>query len=82
MCSPFEDICGHEMLGAIKKYFEIDRMENYGGFTEEIQRSLDLPRFLRFPTLLVLAWVDHAVVKLGLLEGKIMVLYCHKKEHP
>jgi hypothetical protein len=79
-CSPFEDACGGEMLDAIAKYFYIDKIERYGGFTEEIQRSLYLPRVLRWPVLLFLSWLDHIVVKLGLLEGKIMVLYGRKKE--
>jgi hypothetical protein len=41
---------------------------------------LYLPRLLRWPVILMLAWLDHLVVRLGLLEGKIMVLYAHKKE--
>lgn len=79
-CSPFEDACGAEMIGAIKKYFIIEKYETYGGFSEEIQRSLYLPRFLRVPAILLISWLDHLVVKLGLLEGKLMVLYGRRKD--
>lgn len=79
-CSPFEDISGREMMDAIQNHFVIDRIERYGGFTEDIQRTLYLPRFLRFPIILILSWIDQLTVRLHLLEGKIMVLYGHKKE--
>jgi 2-polyprenyl-3-methyl-5-hydroxy-6-metoxy-1,4-benzoquinol methylase len=80
LCSPFEDACGPEMIDAIDKHFEIDRVEQYGAFTEEIQRSLFLPRFLRIPVLVILSWLDHLTIKLGLLEGKIVILYGHKRK--
>lgn len=79
-CSPFEDACGGEILDAIEKYFHIERIERYYGFTEEIQRSLNLPRFLRAPVILFFSWLDHVAVKLGLLEGKIMILYGCRKD--
>jgi 2-polyprenyl-3-methyl-5-hydroxy-6-metoxy-1,4-benzoquinol methylase len=79
-CSPFEDAVGTEILAAIEKNFEIISIENYGGFTEEILRSLYLPRVLRVPAILFLAWFDQLVVKLGLLEGKISILYARKRK--
>lgn len=80
VCSPFENASGAEMMDAIEKYFQIERIEHYGGFTEEIQRSLYLPRFVRIPVLVILSWLDHLVIKLRLLDGKIMVLYGHARE--
>jgi len=79
LCSPFEDAVGAEMMESIDRYFDIERREEYGAFTEEIQRSLNLPRPLRVPALVVLSWLDHLAIKLGLLEGKIVVVYARKK---
>jgi len=42
-CSPFEDASGPEILAAVRRYFDIEKIESYGGFTEEILRSLYLP---------------------------------------
>jgi 2-polyprenyl-3-methyl-5-hydroxy-6-metoxy-1,4-benzoquinol methylase len=78
-CSPFEDTSGSEIIAAVRKYFEIEKLESYGGFTEEVLRSLYLPRALRIPAVLFLGWLDHIVVKAGLLEGKITIIYARKK---
>jgi SAM-dependent methyltransferase len=80
ICSPFEDAVGVEMMESITRYFEVERIEQYGAFTEEVQRSLYLPRVLRMPLLVLLSWVDHATIKLGLLEGKIVMVYARRKE--
>jgi ubiquinone/menaquinone biosynthesis C-methylase UbiE len=80
LCSPFEDASGAEMMDAIRIHFAVEKMETYGGFTEDILRTLYLPRLLRWPVILILAWLDHLVVRLGLLEGKIMILYGRKKD--
>jgi len=79
-CSPFEDACGQEIIDEVTKRFDIERMENYGGFTEEILRSLFLPRFLRMPATLFLGWLDHALVKARILEGKICIVYARKRD--
>jgi len=78
-CSPFEEASGREIVDLIEDMFEVEKIESYGGFTEEIQRSLYLPRFLRFPVLLFLSWLDHAAIKLHLLEGKVSIIYARKK---
>jgi hypothetical protein len=78
-CSPFEDASGAEILKIIRERFDIERAESYGGFTEEVLRSIYLPRILRVPTVLILGWLDHLLVKLGFLEGKILVLYARKR---
>ena len=80
ICSPFEDAVGVEMMESIERHFEVERIDQYGAFTEEIQRSLYLPRALRIPLLVLLSWVDHATIKLGLLEGKIVMVYARKRE--
>jgi 2-polyprenyl-3-methyl-5-hydroxy-6-metoxy-1,4-benzoquinol methylase len=78
-CSPFEDVSGEEIIAGVKKYFDIERTESYGGFTEDVLRTIYLPRVLRVPAVLFLAWLDHLVVKLGLLEGKIIIVYARKR---
>lgn len=78
-CSPFEDTSGPEVLAAVRRYFDIEKIESYGGFTEEILRSIYLPRVLRIPTVLVLGWLDYLVVRAGLLEGKITMVYARKR---
>jgi SAM-dependent methyltransferase len=78
-CSPFEDASGQEILRIVNKRFHVEKTESYGGFTEEVLRSLYLPRFLRIPTVLFLGWLDHLLVSAGLLEGKIAILYARKR---
>lgn len=78
-CSPFEDSSGNEIMEAVKKYFDVDKIESYGSFTEEVLRSLYLPRALRAPVALFLGWLDHLIVKAGLMEGKIAIIYARKK---
>lgn len=78
-CSPFEDSSGNEIIEAVKKYFEVEKIESYGSFTEEVLRSLYLPRAVRAPVVLFLGWLDHLIVKAGLLEGKIAIVYARKK---
>lgn len=80
LCSPFEDVSGAEIMQIIRERFVIEKTESYGGFTEEIWRSLYLPRFLRFPAILFLSWFDHLLVKLGLLEGKLLIAYARKRK--
>jgi 2-polyprenyl-3-methyl-5-hydroxy-6-metoxy-1,4-benzoquinol methylase len=77
--SPFEDATGREMLEAIGRSFKIKKLQRFGAFTEEACRSLKLPRPLRFPSILFLAWFDYLWVKTGLLEGKLMLGYASKK---
>lgn len=77
--SPFEDISGMEMLPNIENNFSIERLDNYGSFSEEACRSLNLPRPLRIPGILFLSWFDYMWIKTGLLEGKIIVGYARKK---
>jgi ubiquinone/menaquinone biosynthesis C-methylase UbiE len=80
-CSPFEDASGSEIIPAVERYFDIEKMENYGGFTEEVLRSLYLPRVLRVPVVLFLGWLDYLVVKAGLLKGKTTIIYARKRVH-
>lgn len=77
--SPFEDTTGKEMLVAIKKHFKLEKIDNMGGFTEEACRSLNLPRFFRAPAILFLSWFDYLLVKIGLLEGKLLIGYARKR---
>jgi len=78
-CSPFEDISGSEILKIVNNRFDVEESEGYGGFTEEVLRSLYLPRLLRVPAILFLGWLDHLLVRVGLLEGKIAILYARKR---
>ncbi len=78
-CSPFEDASGAEILRIIRQRFIVEKTASYGGFTEEVLRSLYLPRILRVPALLFLGWLDHLLVRMGLLEGKILILYAKKR---
>ena len=78
-CSPFEDMSGEEILRIVNERFEIEKSEGYGCFTEEILRSLFLPRFLRVPAILFLGWLDHLLIRTGLLEGKIAIVYARKR---
>jgi 2-polyprenyl-3-methyl-5-hydroxy-6-metoxy-1,4-benzoquinol methylase len=78
-CSPFEDASGGEIMAGVQRYFEIEATEDYGGFSEDILRTLYLPRVLRWPAVLLLGWLDHLVVKIGLLEGKITLVYARKR---
>ncbi len=79
-CSPFEDSSGNEITEAVKKYFDVEKIESYGSFTEEVLRSLYLPQALRIPVALFLGWLDYVAVKTGLLEGKITIIYARKRE--
>lgn len=76
--TPFEDSTGIEMLPAIENLFCIDKIQNFGAFSEEACRSLDLPRFFRIPMILFLSWFDYLWVKTRLLEGKILMGYAKK----
>ncbi len=76
--SPLEDSTGIEMLPIIGKLFEIERIYNFGAFSEEACRSLNLPRMLRAPAILFLSWFDYFWVKSGLLAGKILMTYARK----
>lgn len=76
--SPFENITGIEMFSVIEKLFEVERIQNFGAFSEEACRSLNLPRLFRAPSILFLSWFDYFWVKSGLLEGKILMAYAKK----
>jgi len=77
--TPFEDSTGKEMLDAIRRFFLIEKTYSFGAFSEEACRSLNLPRPLRIPSILFLSWFDYFWVKIGLLEGKILMGYTVKK---
>jgi hypothetical protein len=70
---------GEEILRIVNDRFEVEKSEGYGCFTEEVLRSLYLPRFLRVPAILFLGWLDHLLVSSGLLEGKIAIVYAKKR---
>lgn len=76
--SPFENITGKEMLSVIEKHFKIERIQQFGAFSEEACRSLNLPSLIRAPAILFLSWFDYLFVKMKLLEGKLMVGYARK----
>ncbi len=76
--SPFEDATGKEMISAIEKHFRIERVQQFGAFSEEACRSLNLPRLIRAPAILFLSWFDYLFVKTKLLEGKLMMGYARK----
>jgi hypothetical protein len=78
-CSPFEDSCGQEIIDEVCKRFDVERVESYGGFTEEVLRSIYLPRIIRIPVVLFLGWLDHLLVRIGLLQGKICMVYARKR---
>jgi 2-polyprenyl-3-methyl-5-hydroxy-6-metoxy-1,4-benzoquinol methylase len=77
--SPFENTTGREMLTAIEEEFRIEKMQYFGAFSEEACRSLNLPRILMFPGVLLLSWFDHFWVKTKVLDGKLMIGYARKK---
>ena len=77
--SPFEDSTGIEMLSIIENLFELEKIHNFGAFSEEACRSLNLPRLFRAPAILFLSWFDYLWVKNGMLEGKIL-MGCARKE--
>lgn len=77
--TPFEDSTGNEMLQTIKDLFEIDKIQRFGAFSEEACRSLNLPRVLRAPAILLLSWFDYFWVLTALLEGKLLMGYAHKQ---
>lgn len=78
--SPFEDSTGKQMLHIIENLFEIEKVYNFGAFSEEACRSLHLPRLFRLPTILFLSWFDYLWVKTGLLEGKLLIGYTRKRK--
>ena len=65
-------------MEAVYDKFEIEKAHSFGCFTEEIIRSLYLPRILRWPAILFLSWLDHLVLKTGLLVGKLIIVYARK----
>jgi SAM-dependent methyltransferase len=79
-CSPFEEASGAEIVDFVKSRFSIEVLKTYGGFTEEIVRSIYLPRVIRIPVVMLLAWLDHLLVRVGLLEGKIAIVYARKSD--
>ena len=78
--TPFEDSTGKEMLYIIKEMFDTERIDNFGAFSEEACRSLNVPRVFRVPFLLFLSWFDYFWVKIGLLDGKLLMGYMQKKK--
>ena len=66
-------------MAGVERYFDIEATEDYGGFSEDVLRTLFLPRVLRIPVVLFLGWLDHLVVKTGLLKGKITIVYARKR---
>jgi 2-polyprenyl-3-methyl-5-hydroxy-6-metoxy-1,4-benzoquinol methylase len=78
--TPFEDSTGIEMLYIIKDMFKTEIIDDFGAFSEEACRSLNLPRFLRVPSILFLSWFDYLWIKIGLLDGKLLMGYMQKNE--
>ncbi len=78
----FENSTGEEMLTVIENLFDIKKVHNFGAFSEEVSRSLNLPRLLRSLVILSLTWFDYFWVKMRLLNGKILMGYARKRSLP
>jgi hypothetical protein len=79
--SPFEDCCGREMIPSLNQYFRMEKYLSFRAFTDEVERSLYFGRsfdFVRKIVLIGFSWFDYMLIKMKLLDGLIIFLYCKK----
>ena len=78
--SPFEDITGEEMIGVIKKYFEIETLETQLCFLANLANDLlTLPEAIKYHFLLILKVIDDLLIKMHILKGEYIFIIAKKR---
>lgn len=78
--APFEDITGEEMIGAIKKYFEIEMLETQLCFLSSLANDLlNFPDILKYHLLRIFKFIDDLLIKMHILKGEYVFAIAKKK---